>query len=443
MKQDILNRTEFVDRIVQFINTLSDMKKGACFAIDGKWGSGKSFVIDMIEPQLRNTMDESSAYSKFLLVHYNCWQYDYYEEPSIAMVSAILDNIENEERVTNVDGKVKVAWSLFKEEIKNMAGKFAENHIGVNVVDVLEKFQDEESVQKAKKTVFDPVFAFKQTIEEARQTIRKIAEERTIVIVVDELDRCVPAYAIKVLERLHHFFDGLNNVIVLIAVDSAQLNHSVKQIYGDETDERAYLKKFIQMTFRLDTGEMSGAVFGKYNEYLSSFNFENEEECRFFEEIFQTIWYGIDMRTLEKEMERVAVIHRLVAGNLNDPAIALFEVLSVRFFDVMGYDIISLIDMEYDGGTQLQKTCPRKVVDFLKKMSKQALTGACLVNFEGYPEAYYLYDNLLGRSFYYIFKGYTDSDFVGGKKYRLENNWTYSDEVERVTGFVKMLELIR
>lgn len=49
---------------------------------------------------------------------------------------------------------------------------------------------------------------------------------------MDELDRCLPAYTIKVLERLHHIFTDIDNVIVIIAMDKKQVEHVVGQIYG-------------------------------------------------------------------------------------------------------------------------------------------------------------------------------------------------------------------
>ena len=55
---DLLNRQEFVDRLVSIAETLSANKKNACYAINGEWGVGKTFVIDILEKQLRNIGQE-------------------------------------------------------------------------------------------------------------------------------------------------------------------------------------------------------------------------------------------------------------------------------------------------------------------------------------------------------------------------------------------------
>lgn len=66
----------------------------------------------------------------------------------------------------------------------------------------------------SEKYRFNNYFNYSKTIEKIRENIKEIAKERTIVLVVDELDRCIPHYAIKVLERLHHIFYGLDNIIL-------------------------------------------------------------------------------------------------------------------------------------------------------------------------------------------------------------------------------------
>lgn len=71
---------------------------------------------------------------------------------------------------------------------------------------------------------------------------------------MDELDRCLPTYAIKVLERIHHIFNGLENVVVIIAMEKKQIENSLHQIYGEGMDVDQYLKKFIPFSVKLDNG---------------------------------------------------------------------------------------------------------------------------------------------------------------------------------------------
>ena len=98
---------------------------------------------------------------------------------------------------------------------------------------------------------------------------------QTIIFVVDELDRCLPEYTIKVLERLHHLFDGISNVQVLLSIDIAQLKHVVRQIFGDETDVKNYLRKFIQFEVFLGEGVVNDKFNERFKQYTSHFQVES------------------------------------------------------------------------------------------------------------------------------------------------------------------------
>lgn len=93
---DLLNREGFIDDIIKVINQLSDNRRGCCFAVEGGWGVGKSFVIENVEEKLREVQTEQAKEDKYFVFHYNCWQYDYYEEPAIAIISAMTASIQEE-----------------------------------------------------------------------------------------------------------------------------------------------------------------------------------------------------------------------------------------------------------------------------------------------------------------------------------------------------------
>ena len=131
---------------------------------------------------------------------------------------------------------------------------------------------------------FDEMFAFKKTLDFTRNQIRELSKNKTVLLVVDELDRCMPEYAIKVLERLHHMFEGLDNVIVLLAIDSTQLEHSVKEIYGEQVDTERYLRKFISFRVKLDIGKVQNNFINKFDYYFNKFD-DPEDIVRVINEI--------------------------------------------------------------------------------------------------------------------------------------------------------------
>ena len=66
---------------------------------------------------------------------------------------------------------------------------------------------------------------------------------RRIIVIIDELDRCRPDYAIRFLETIKHVFE-VEQVTFLLAVDKVQLINSLKGVYGNDFDAEQYLERF-------------------------------------------------------------------------------------------------------------------------------------------------------------------------------------------------------
>ena len=90
---DILNRDKFIETVVNIVENLAATDINATFAIDGGWGYGKTFVLERIEERLEEIQSEKTNSDKYIVFHYNCWEYDYYDEPLVAFASALQDMI--------------------------------------------------------------------------------------------------------------------------------------------------------------------------------------------------------------------------------------------------------------------------------------------------------------------------------------------------------------
>lgn len=129
----ILGREAFGERVLSLIFELSRNKKNCTFAIDGEWGSGETFVLEMIENKLEDIQSEKSADNKYMVFHYNCWEYE--DEPLIAIVSAMLEKAENENKIFITLGKIaKAGWNKAFKELKSIAGEIVKNKIGVDPI---------------------------------------------------------------------------------------------------------------------------------------------------------------------------------------------------------------------------------------------------------------------------------------------------------------------
>lgn len=331
---DLLNREEFVGNVIKIVNQLSDIKRGCCFAIEGGWGVGKTFVIEEIEERLKVLQSEETNSDRYFVFHYNCWQHDYYEEPAVAIISAMLASIRDDEALLSkdIDNTMKAGYELAKEKFKEIAGLYIENKIGINLISLADEIKDNRDEMEDAENEFDEMFNFSQTIEKVRKKLQEIAEERTIVLFVDELDRCIPQYAIKVLERLHHIFYGLDNVVVIMAIDRKQLEHSVEEMFGVRKDESSidiekYLKKFIDFSVVLDNGVLNESYREKYKIYFDNFVIENEREAEEITNILSKLFATIDIRRQEKLIEKANMVHSLVCNEKLDISVLVFEVM--------------------------------------------------------------------------------------------------------------------
>src|SRR5690606_8104541 len=96
----------------------------------------------------------------------------------------------------------------------------------------------------------------KKSIEAFRKNVASVVEkiggdEKLLFVLVDELDRCRPPYAISLLERVKHLFE-LNGIVFLVATDTQQLQHSIKAVYGNDFSSERYLYRFFDRTYRFE-----------------------------------------------------------------------------------------------------------------------------------------------------------------------------------------------
>lgn len=335
MAIDYLGRQEFVDTLVKVVQQLAASHKGCTFAINGKWGCGKTFVLDRFEEQISIFQDPNAAGDRYYVLRYNCWQYDYYEEPAVALVAAMLDAVREQS-------------SLFKEPSEGMKAFFntildiggsvldhiASEKLGFSpaaLKDIWTKNKDQSHLQEKAAHDYDSYHSFKQQLDALGTALSKLSKEKPIIILVDELDRCMPAYAITVLERLHHIFNEQSNVITILAVDQERLESSITQIYGTRNEDELvsdYLKKFISFSLYLDTGTISGSFWEKYQDYLALFEIPKNDQG-LVQELPVKLFEGVDARTQEKIMERIILLHQLsFDGSVKLP-------VSVMFFELL------------------------------------------------------------------------------------------------------------
>lgn len=341
---DMLDRQPFVDQLISVVDILSVNKKNVCFALNGPWGVGKSFVLKMFEDQIARIQTPETTMGKYILFHYDCWKYDYYEEPLMAIVAALLDSIDeqvhlfsNEQR-TRIKGILKVLGIALVEKVNERI----EEEIGLNPKNIWDFVAgvSDEAVQKIEEShSFDTYFDFNRILRKLRETINSLAQDQTVIIVVDELDRCLPKYTIKVLERLHHVFDGIPNVQMILSIDKGQLEHTVKQIYGIRTDVKKYLEKFISFEVTLPVGSLNDQTETFFENYYSQFdNIANFTTSYDVAEFKRVILEGVNTRSRIAIIEKCNLLHSIISkGNVKSDVVFMcveMFLTVLKFYDL-------------------------------------------------------------------------------------------------------------
>ena len=274
--------------------------------------------MENIQECLQPEQSEETGTDRFFIVRYDCWEYDYYEEPIVAIISVLRDQIDQYINLLTDDAK-RALLKTVKNAITKIAVETIKSKTGIDMDGVAE-------VPKGDEKIYDKYFGFQKVVKKVQNQIEKISQTQTVVIMVDELDRCLPLYAIKVLERIHHVFNEIESVVVIVAMEKKQISNSLHQIYGDEMDVDRYLKKIIAFSFKLDNGSAHNFI-EKYASYMEMFEIKEKDEL---EEFLKEITVNIDIRTQEKIFEKAENLHRLLATQEKmDSCILAFEIVTL------------------------------------------------------------------------------------------------------------------
>lgn len=377
---DLLNRQPFIEQVIKIIELQAEQRKTSCFAINGKWGVGKTFVLKMLEEQLSIIQSDKTKSDKYMIFHYNCWQYDYYEEPLVAIVASMLDTIDEKENLIPSAAKAKFKGFLkaIGSALLVKANEAIEKKTGFNPQELIEVITDakEDSAETIENEHrYDSNFIFKATLNKLQETIKDLSNDKTIIFVVDELDRCLPEYAIKILERLHHVFVDIPNVQVILSIDKSQLEHIIKKTFGNDTVTQKYLSKFINFEVNLDEGSFTDKdeFDNKFAFYLQNFDYLNINTASTqVDEFISKIFDGIDMRSRIEVIEKCNLLHRML--NKDEEK---------RDFSIMCIEILFTLNKKFDFGI----AHPNQTFNPHRERSAKNITPGIQFLFDIYQEA--------------------------------------------------------
>ena len=245
-KYDLLDRRESITALTHIIGSID----GPCvLAVDAPWGAGKTTFLKIWEQHLRN--------ENFPVVSFNAWETDFSDDPFIALSDAILQELNKYdggslESKINEYGKLaaKVAQVAAPAVIKAFTSGL------VDITPLLDKGIRQTLASNSPERMADYreaqelLKALSNTLQDVARDLAESKGGLPLVIVIDELDRCRPSYAVELLEAAKHIF-AADHVVFVLAVNRSELAHSVSALYGSEFDAIGYLNRFFDIDFRL------------------------------------------------------------------------------------------------------------------------------------------------------------------------------------------------
>lgn len=228
-------------------------------AIDSSWGTGKTYFTDMFEKYLSG-FDGSGIENEnkdYVVIRFDAWKNDFWNNAFEPFVTTVL---ENDMFYGDIDAKN--AESLLKN-ILSSSITIAKGIVKKKVEDCFDIDTDSlmEAINSTTKSfgkflvhdseLFSEYQQFKNAIIQFKETLSNIVtDKRKIVIIIDELDRCKPTFAIQLLEIVKHLFD-IRGITFVFMIDIEQLSYSIKTVYGQEMDATGYLCRFFDYITRM------------------------------------------------------------------------------------------------------------------------------------------------------------------------------------------------
>ena len=273
---DLLNNEAIATTIIRLIRDRPDQPISV--GVHGDWGAGKSSVLEMIEAGFEGE-------EKVLCLKFNGWRFQGFEDAKIALIEGIVSGlVEKRPALTKAGEAVKdiyrrIDWLKVAKKAGGLAftafsGIPSPDQIQT-IVGSLEgvlgdptKLATRENIQ----TAIDGVHGLLKPKEEGDPT--NVPEEinaflsafdellvkagvEQLVVLIDDLDRCLPDTAIETLEAVR-LFVFTSRTAFIVAADEAMIEYAVRKHFpdlpdttGPQTYARNYLEKLIQVPFRI------------------------------------------------------------------------------------------------------------------------------------------------------------------------------------------------
>lgn len=285
---DLFNRQEEAVDLIGYLESVStrpavrDEGHAHVLAVDTSYGQGKSYFLRRLARHMAH---------EHAVAFVDAWVDDLEDQPMVALVATldqalqpwVVQHPELADRMIEFRSRAGRVAKIVGVGLAKRAASFVIMGSGAEALgDEITKSGDvvkdlaKDSLKDAASDLVDDVTAgfgarmassmearisrfregqaaivdMKAGLSQIVDTLVNAGMKLPITIVIDELDRCRPTYAIKVLEELKHLFD-VPGVAFVLGMHGQQLAHSVTAAYGTGFDSQAYLRRFFSRRYVL------------------------------------------------------------------------------------------------------------------------------------------------------------------------------------------------
>lgn len=239
LSADALDRNKFIESLIYIILNSDD---GVILNLNGTWGSGKTVIANELKEIVQNKNCMVANIENGLLqpfrddyevFYYNAWENDQYD-PSESVVFQLITRYWG--------AKGKISDTLF-----GAVSVFISGAIRIKSHELLDVSKINEN--KYTKGMFDEVTNLNKRREKASDVISAVlskTHKEHLLFIVDELDRCNPIFAVKLIEVMKHYFTS-NKIKLLFITNNTELTSIIEKYYGDKFSGYNYLDKIFDL----------------------------------------------------------------------------------------------------------------------------------------------------------------------------------------------------
>lgn len=256
---DALGRESTVDRLLSLVQ---QVPTPYVIALSGPFGSGKSWILHRLSSRLEKDHE---------VIAISAWALDQHYDPCAHLLEKILTSAQGISKVEQkLEDVTPVTLRIRESFLKNLktflkspglkamggvvASKFGQDlpfEAALVVLNELIESPQPESPISPRITLPHVLIAIEGAVEELRSLGQGESEPRLIVI-VDELERARPEFALRMLESIKHFF-RIPGVIFVIGAERDQLLTSIGTVVGSGSDMEGFVRKYVDVSFEVDS----------------------------------------------------------------------------------------------------------------------------------------------------------------------------------------------